>query len=108
MKKSEKLPNSKKIHLQLGDKFYRRVKPARFPSHKLRYRNQDAAEQIGLGDLDPDSWENHFAKFSPFENSLPEPDYRHGLKFCYGGCDHCAGDRLLRNKIRTRVGFGLR
>ena len=80
MKKSEKLPNSKKIHLQLGDKFYRRVKPARFPSHKLRYRNQDAAEQIGLGDLDPDSWENHFAKFSPFENSLPEP-----VALCYHG-----------------------
>src|SRR4029079_1166943 len=57
----------------LGEGFFDEVLPARFPRHVLRLRNQRAAERIGLGDLDPSEWEQHFAAFTPLPHNLPKP-----------------------------------
>src|SRR4029079_17260401 len=57
----------------LGEGFFDEVLPARFPRHVLRLRNQRAAERIGLGDLDPSEWEQHFAAFTPLPGNLPRP-----------------------------------
>ena len=54
------------IHGDLDDRFYRVVKPATFPKHIIRYRNQDAASSIGLADLSDDAWCDHFGCFVPF------------------------------------------
>ena len=68
------------IHGNLDTRFYRTVKPASFPDHIIRYRNQDAAGTIGLSDLSDDAWRDHFGRFVPFEGSFPEP-----LALCYHG-----------------------
>ena len=69
-----------KIHQDLGDRFYRVVNAASFPTHKLRYRNDTAAESIGLGHLDNTEWVAHFGKFVPFAGSFETP-----LALCYHG-----------------------
>ena len=61
------------IHTQLGPAFYDVVTPARFPQYILRYRNQRAAEQIGLQDLSDEQFIDHFGRFMPLQGSLPEP-----------------------------------
>lgn len=57
----------------LGPDFYDPVKPARFPEAKLRFRNQSAAESVGLGSLTEQEWQKHFWKFEPLPGNLPEP-----------------------------------
>jgi uncharacterized protein YdiU (UPF0061 family) len=59
--------------LSLGDGFYDRVAPADFPQAILRFRNDRAAAAIGLADLSDAAWIERFARFRPFERSLPEP-----------------------------------
>jgi uncharacterized protein YdiU (UPF0061 family) len=59
--------------LQLGDGFYDRVAPADFPQAILRFRNDRAAAEVGLEGLDDAAWIARFARFRPFEGSLPEP-----------------------------------
>jgi len=44
------------IHQQLGAAFYDKVEAASFPNANLRYRNQVAADKVGLGGLDDESW----------------------------------------------------
>ena len=44
------------IHLDLDDRFYRRVEAASFPQHILRWRNDRAAATIGLDALDDTAW----------------------------------------------------
>ena len=61
------------IHTQLGPAFYDVVTPARFPQHILRYRNQTAAEQIGLAGLSDDDFIDHFGRFAPLPGSLTAP-----------------------------------
>ena len=78
---SEKLATRPtKIHQNLDDRFYRAVSAASFPAHKLRYRNDAAAESIGLNHLDGAEWVSHFAKFVPFAGSFERP-----LALCYHG-----------------------
>lgn len=60
-------------HLDLGPRFFQPVPAAQFPRHTLRYRNQRWANHVGLGDLNEASWINHFGKFQPLPDSLPEP-----------------------------------
>lgn len=61
------------IHEQLSSAFYDRVDPAVFPQHILRYRNQLAAESLGLGHLDDQAFISHFGQFKPFEGSFDTP-----------------------------------
>ena len=59
--------------LQLGDGFYDRVAPADFPHAIIRFRNDRAAAEVGLEGLSDAEWIERFARFRPFEGSLPEP-----------------------------------
>jgi uncharacterized protein YdiU (UPF0061 family) len=58
---------------ELGGEFYDEVKPARFPKHLARFRNQRWAERVGLGDLGDGEWESHFARFDPLPDNLAPP-----------------------------------
>lgn len=68
------------IHQNLDDRFYRAVVAASFPVHKLRYRNDAAAESIGLNYLGEAEWISHFGRFVPFAGSFERP-----LALCYHG-----------------------
>lgn len=59
--------------LSLGDAFYDVVEPARFPAHRLRYRNDRAAAAVGLGGLTQAEWIAHFGRFEPLAGSLEQP-----------------------------------
>jgi serine/tyrosine/threonine adenylyltransferase len=49
------------------------VKAANFPDHRLRWRNDNAAAEVGLDDLTNDQWIAHFGTFEPLSGSLPQP-----------------------------------
>jgi len=49
------------------------VAPARFPDHILRWRNDRAAEGVGLHTLTDAEWLDHFARFEPLPDNLREP-----------------------------------
>ncbi|QLY23942.1 protein adenylyltransferase SelO family protein [Bdellovibrio sp. KM01] len=55
---------------ELGPEFYDEVQPASFPKAQLRYRNQAAAESIGLGHLTESEWKSYFADFKPMPGNL--------------------------------------
>ncbi|MEP7210610.1 MAG: protein adenylyltransferase SelO family protein [Alphaproteobacteria bacterium] len=59
--------------LELDDRFHTAVERAAFPEHKLRWRNQRWAEQVGLGGLSDESWIGHFGRFAPLDGSLERP-----------------------------------
>ena len=66
-------PLPQTTHTQLGPAFYDSVRPAVFPRHILRYRNQSAAASIGLDGLSDKAFIDHFAGFTPLPGSLTEP-----------------------------------
>lgn len=85
------------------------VAPAAFPKHKLRYRNDAAASEIGLATLSDAAWVAHFGRFEPLPDSLPQPlalryhghqfrsynpDIGDGRGFLFGQCRDADG-RLL-------------
>ncbi len=49
------------------------VEPAAFPRHELRFRNDRAAAQVGLAELDDAAWCDHFGRFAPLPGNLPQP-----------------------------------
>ncbi len=49
------------------------VEAAVFPSHRLRWRNDRAATEVGLAGLSDDEWIAHFGRFEPLPGSLPQP-----------------------------------
>ncbi|MES2753908.1 MAG: YdiU family protein [Pseudomonadota bacterium] len=59
--------------LDLGDGFYDAVAPAAFPEHRLRFRNDRAAAEVGLAGLNDTEWLDRFARFAPFPDGLPQP-----------------------------------
>lgn len=59
--------------LALADWLGDPVTPADFPATTLRYRNQRAADSVGLGDLAEPDWIRHFARFEPLADNLPQP-----------------------------------
>ncbi|HEX8224190.1 MAG TPA: YdiU family protein [Allosphingosinicella sp.] len=59
--------------LELGDAFYDPVQSADFPQAILRFRNDRAAEAVGLATLDDSQWVRHLARFEPLPDSLPQP-----------------------------------
>ncbi len=49
------------------------VRAALFPEHRLRWRHDGAAAEVGLAHLTEDAWIAHFGKFTPLLGSLPQP-----------------------------------
>ena len=68
-------------HMNLGTEFYDAVEAAKFPQNILRFRNQNWAQRVGLGELTDAEWINHFGAFAPLPGSLPKP-----LALRYHGC----------------------
>lgn len=66
-------PTPSRAILTLGPAFYDVVQPARFPEHRLRFRNDRAAAEIGLGSLDDTQWVERMARFDPIPGSLETP-----------------------------------
>ncbi len=61
------------VYLSLGEGFADAVKPASFPKHILRWRGDRAAGEVGLAGLDDTQWVDHFGRFEPLPDNLPEP-----------------------------------
>jgi uncharacterized protein YdiU (UPF0061 family) len=59
--------------IALGEGFADIVRAAGFPRRTLRFRNQRWAERVGLGALDPQEWDRHFAQFEPLPDNLGAP-----------------------------------
>ncbi|MEQ1688518.1 MAG: protein adenylyltransferase SelO family protein [Sphingopyxis sp.] len=49
------------------------VAAAAFPDHRLRWRNDRAADSIALAALDDAQWVSHFGRFAPLPGNLPKP-----------------------------------
>ena len=49
------------------------MEAARFPEHRLRFRNQRAAARVGLAELTDAEWIDHFGRFRALPANLPEP-----------------------------------
>ncbi len=62
-----------RAHSTLGQDFYDPVQAAAFPQHVLRWRNQRAAETVGLGTLTEAEWIDHFGRFQPLPGSFEAP-----------------------------------
>ncbi len=58
---------------ELGDAFYDVVSAARFPEHRLRFRNDRAAATVALDTLGDADWIRHFGEFDPLPGTLPAP-----------------------------------
>ncbi|MFM6928415.1 MAG: protein adenylyltransferase SelO family protein [Bdellovibrio sp.] len=58
---------------ELGPDFYDEVAAARFPQPRLRYRNQAAAETVGLHHLSDQEWTEAFAHFKPLAGNITQP-----------------------------------
>jgi uncharacterized protein YdiU (UPF0061 family) len=59
--------------LDLGSGLFDPVEAAAFPETILRYRNDSAAETVGLDTLADAEWVAHFARFAPLPGSLQQP-----------------------------------
>lgn len=59
--------------LSLGADFYDPVEAARFPQAILRFRNDRAAAEVGLGGLTDAQWTDHFGHFTPLPGGLTQP-----------------------------------
>jgi protein adenylyltransferase len=57
----------------LGEKIGDPVKPAQFPKHILRFRNDRWGQTIGLADLGEEDWLDHFGGFAPLPDNLNPP-----------------------------------
>jgi serine/tyrosine/threonine adenylyltransferase len=67
------LPQPATDILQIADFIADPVKGADFPKTVLRFRNDRAAETVGLDTLSDDDWVGHFGRFQPITGSLPQP-----------------------------------
>ncbi|GAA0664441.1 uncharacterized protein YdiU (UPF0061 family) [Sphingomonas insulae] len=59
--------------LDLGPTLWDPVEAADFPQTMLRFRNDKAATQIGLGTLTDAEWTQAFGRFTPLPGTLPQP-----------------------------------
>jgi len=59
--------------LDLGPAYWDEVAPARFPEHRLRWRDDRAAAEVGLDGLTDAEWVNHLGRFEPLPDNLPRP-----------------------------------
>ena len=67
------LPTPSRAIEQFGPGFYDVVAPARFPEHRLRFRNDRAAAEIGLDRSSDSEWIDRMARFVPIPGSLEAP-----------------------------------
>jgi serine/tyrosine/threonine adenylyltransferase len=89
----------------LGDDFYDRVEPAEFPQALLRFRNQRAAEHVGLGALTDAEWIDHFARFAPLHEEKGGLALRyHGHQFRVYNPDIGDGRGFLFAQLRDGQG----
>ena len=58
--------------LDLGPDFYDAVEPARFPKCIPRFVNECWTDRVGI-DLNREAWTNHFCRFEPLPENLPQP-----------------------------------
>jgi uncharacterized protein YdiU (UPF0061 family) len=94
------------LHTALGDGFYDPVRPAPFPEHILRYRNQRAARSVGLDHLTDAQWIDHFGRFTPLPGSLEQPlalRY-HGHQFQSYNSDLGDGRGFLFAQVMDKTG----
>ena len=66
-------PHPSRAHASLGPDFFDIVEPATFPTHILRYRNQNWAARVGLASLTDAEWIGHFGRFLPLPGSFERP-----------------------------------
>jgi uncharacterized protein YdiU (UPF0061 family) len=59
--------------LELGSDYFDPVRAADFPQTILRFRNQRHADTVGLGALSDEAWLQHFGRFAPLPDNLPQP-----------------------------------
>lgn len=67
------LPQPATDILEIADFLADPVEGADFPKTILRYRNDRAAESVGLDGLSDAEWIAHFGRFAPIPGSLPQP-----------------------------------
>ncbi len=66
----------------LGEEFGDAVSSAVFPGHTLRWRNQNAAKEVGLDTLTEAEWLDHFGRFRPLPGQAGPIAMRyHGHQF---------------------------
>ncbi len=90
----------------LGEKIGDPVQSADFPETILRYRNDRAANTVGLNDLSDAQWLSHFGRFEALPNNMPQPlalRY-HGHQFRHYNPDIGDGRGFLFAQLRDSNG----
>lgn len=59
--------------LPLADWLGDPVSAANFPATTMRFRNDRHAQTVGLASLNDSEWIDHFARFAPLPDNLPQP-----------------------------------
>lgn len=90
----------------LGDKIADPVRAAQFPEAKLRFRNDGWAQSIGLDNLSDEKWIEHFGRFNPLPDNLPQPLAMryHGHQFRYYNPEIGDGRGFLFAQMRDHSG----
>jgi uncharacterized protein YdiU (UPF0061 family) len=92
--------------LALADWLGDRVAAADFPETRIRFRNDRAAEEIGLAGLSDADWVRHFGRFEALPGNLPQPlalRY-HGHQFRVYNPEIGDGRGFLFAQVRGRDG----
>jgi protein adenylyltransferase len=89
-----------------GASFYDAVEAAAFPQHLIRYRNQRAAETVGLGGLSEAACVEHFGRFAPLPDNFQRPlaVRYHGHQFRTYNADIGDGRGFLFAQLRDGEG----
>ncbi len=92
--------------LGLGQGYGDEVEAAEFPKTILRYRNDRAANEIGLEGLTDEEWLTHFGRFEPLPGNLMEPIAQryHGHQFRHYNPDIGDGRGFLFAQMRDTQG----
>ncbi len=90
----------------LGNTFSDPVDAARFPKHILRFRNDRAAQTVGLADLTDDEWITHFGHFQSLPDGMdgPRAIRYHGHQFRHYNPDLGDGRGFLFAQMHAQDG----
>jgi serine/tyrosine/threonine adenylyltransferase len=92
--------------IKLGTEFFDPVEPADFPQHQLRWRDQRAAQTVGLDTLSDAEWTRHFGVFKPLPD-IGQPPLAmryHGHQFRSYNPDLGDGRGFLLAQMRDTSG----